>query len=371
MTGGVRIPDAARDLPDPTNRTTFKAVEQGEPLTETDRMVAELAGLAAVHAGSSSAVPGLMIRCSTEPTAPIPALFEPVFYAVLQGSKRLTFAGRTHDFATGTCAVATVGLPFVSQVIEASPARPYVGTELRLDPGVIADLLLTMPDSAASDAPSFAAAPADLTVLEPFSRLLRLLATPMDAPVLAGPFTRELCYRLLQGPLGDTLRQVGRRDSRFAQVRAAADWIGGNADKPLSVTQLAAQVGMSATSLHRHFKAVTGYSPLAYQRYLRLLEARRLLLAGATPVTSTAFTVGYASASQFSREYKRMFGEPPVRDVGSREPRRSNKPARSISQTTNQKPSERPVSKPLLAPAQITSCAVSESDERAAVNVNG
>ena len=192
-----------------------------------------------------------------------------------------------------------------------------------------------MPDAGARDAPSFAAAPGDATVLEPFERLLRLLAAPTDSPVLAGSFKRELCYRLLQGPLGDTLRQVGRRDSRFAQVRAAADWIGGNADKPLSVAQLAAQVGMSATSLHRHFKAVTGYSPLAYQRYLRLLEARRLLLASAAPVTSTAFTVGYASASQFSREYKRRFGEPPVRDIGSREPVRPNKLARSFSQTTD------------------------------------
>ena len=158
-----------------------------------------------------------------------------------------------------------------------------------------------------------------MAVLEPFGRLLRLLAAPTDAPVLAGPFERELCYRLLQGPLGDTLRQVGRRGSRFAQVRAAADWIGGNADKPLSVRRLATDVGMSPTSLPRHFKAVTGYSPLAYQRYLRLLEARRLLLSGAAPVTTTAFTVGYASASQFSREYKRMFGEPPARDVRVRD----------------------------------------------------
>lgn len=248
------------------------------------------------------------------------------------GSKRLTFAGRTHDFAAGTCAVATVGLPFVSQVIEATPARPYVGAELRLDPAVVADLLLTLPDAAMRDAPSFAAAPADVTVIEPFGRLLRLLATPIDAPVLAGPFTRELCYRLLQGPLGDTLRQVGRRGSRFAQVRAAADWIRGNADKPLSVTRLAAEVGMSPTSLHRHFKAVTGYSPLAYQRYLRLLEARQLLLSGAVPVTTTAFTVGYASASQFSREYRRMFGDSPVREIKLRQPRSPERPMRDFSQ---------------------------------------
>ena len=289
---------------------------------ETDARVAELAVLAARHASSPpapSAIPALTIRCSPAPTSPIPALFEPVFYVVLQGEKRLTFAGRTHDFATGTCAVASVGLPFVSQVTRASPACPYVGAELRLDPSVIADLLLSLPDAAAREAPSFAWAPADVAVLKPFGRLLRLLATPTDAPVLAASIQRELCYRLLQGPLGATLRQAGRRGSRFAQVRAAADWIGGHADKPLSVGRLAAEVGMSATSLHRHFKAVTGHSPLAYQRYLRLLEARRLLLSGAAPVTTTAFTVGYASASQFSREYKRMFGEPPVRDVRLRD----------------------------------------------------
>ena len=293
---------------------------------QIEAMVWEQAALAVQHAGSPpvpSAVPGLTIRCSAEPTPPIPALFEPVFYVVLQGSKRLIFAGRTHDFGAGTCAVASVGLPFVSQVIEASPVKPYVGVELRLDPGVVADLLMTLPDASELKAPSFAAAPADPMVLEPFGRLLRLLATPSDAPVLAEPFARELCYRLLQGPLGDTLRQVGRRGSRFAQVRAAADWIGRNADKPLSINRLAADVGMSPTSLHRHFKAVTGYSPLAYQRYLRLLEARRILQAGDAPVTTTAFTVGYASPSQFSREYKRMFGEPPVRDIKVREPLRS------------------------------------------------
>ncbi len=290
---------------------------------ETEALLAQQAALAVAHAlAATSAVPGLLIRSSPHPTAPMPALFEPVFYVVLQGAKRLTFAGRTHDFSTGTCAVATVGLPFVSQVIEASQPRPYVGAELRLDPSVIADLLATLPDAESREAPSFAAAPADATVLEPFGRLMRLLATPDDAPVLAAPFVRELCYRLLQGPLGDTLRLIGRRGSRFCQVRAAANWIGANADRPLSVRRLAAEVGMSATSLHRHFKAVTGYSPLAYQRHLRLLEARRLLFSGAARVTTTAFTVGYASASQFSREYKRMFGEPPVRHVRSREPTR-------------------------------------------------
>lgn len=279
-------------------------------------MLDDLAALAerGQQASLRGAVPGLKVRRAAAPTASVPALFDPVFYVVLQGTKRLTLGGRTHEFAAGTCAVAAVGLPFVSQVVAATAARPYVGVELRLDPAVVADLLLALPDAPGCDAPSFVSAPADSALLEPLGRLLRLLAVPADADVLAAPFARELCYRLLQSPLGATVRQIGRRGSRFTQVRAAADWIGGHADEPLSVARLAAAVGMSVTSLHRHFKAVTGHSPLAYQRYLRLLEARRLILAG-SPVTSTAFAVGYASASQFSREYRRLFGQPPVSDA--------------------------------------------------------
>lgn len=294
-------------------------------MSELDKVLAEQAKVAAEYASSPAAtmaIAKLIIRRATQPSEPIPALFEPVFYIVLQGAKRLTFAGQTRDFAAGTCAVATVGLPFISQVIKASLSQPYVGAELRLDPGVIADLLPSLPDAAMRDAPSFAAVSADATILEPFGRLIGLLATPTDAAVLAGPFVRELCYRLLQGPLGDTLRQVGRRGSRFAQIRAAADWIGGNTNKRINVKLLAADVGMSSTSLHRHFMAVTGYSPLAYQRYLRLLEARRLLLSCGAPVTATAFAVGYESASQFSREYKRMFGVPPAKDARLRQPLR-------------------------------------------------
>ena len=202
---------------------------------EVEAVLAEQAAFGARHASSppaSSAVPGLMLRCTTEPTAPIPALFEPVFYVVLQGAKRLTFAGQTHDFATGTCAVATVGLPFISQVIGASPARPYVGAELRLDPGVIADLQLTLPDVAARDVPSFAAAPADATMLEPFGRLLRLLATPADRaramlPVASGAAgrhaspsrTARLTFCPGPGCCGLDWRQCGQASQRHTSRR--------------------------------------------------------------------------------------------------------------------------------------------------------
>ena len=151
--------------------------------------------------------------------------------------------------------------------------------------------------------------------MEPLDRLLRLLDEPSAIPVLAPQFERELCYRLLQGPLGGTLLQLCQHNTRVDQVRRAVEWICGNSDKPMCVKGLAASVGMSVTSFHRHFKAVTAHSPLAYQRHIRLLEARRQLATGSANVTTTAFSTGYASTSQFSREYKKMFGVAPIRDA--------------------------------------------------------
>lgn len=151
--------------------------------------------------------------------------------------------------------------------------------------------------------------------MEPLGRLLRLLATPADIPMLAPQLERELYYRLLQGTMGGTLRQVVQQNTRFHQVRTTVEWICGNARKPMSVERLATSVGMSVTSFHRHFKAVTGHSPLTYQRHIRLLDARGLLASGATNVTTAAFATGYASSSQFSRKYKRMFGVSPIRDA--------------------------------------------------------
>ncbi len=150
---------------------------------------------------------------------------------------------------------------------------------------------------------------------EALDRLVRLLASPADIPVLTQQIERELYYRLLQGPMGCTLRQIVQKNTRFDQIRTAVTWICSNAHQPMSVQRLAASVGMSVTSFHRHFKAVTAYSPLAYQRHIRLLDAQRLIASGATNVTRAAFATGYASSSQFSREYKRMFGVPPIRNA--------------------------------------------------------
>ena len=283
-------------------------------------MLARLATIAARHAsrsGNPTAMPRLMVRAADAPTGPMPALFEPKFYLLLQGAKRMTIGGETLDCTPGTCAVAAVGLPFTSQVTEASAKRPYLGIELSLDPGLVAGLLLDVPDRAGGHGRSISIASIGTSVMEPLERLVALLDVPADLAVLAPQTERELCYRLLQGPLGGTLRQIGRSNTRFDQIRTAAQWISANADQPMRVERLAASVGMSVTSFHRHFKAVTSHSPLSYQRHIRLLDARRRLASGAASVTETAFATGYNSAPQFSREYKRTFGVSPVRDAAS------------------------------------------------------
>ena len=206
-------------------------------------------------------------------------------------------------------------LPVTAQVIEATPRVPYLAISLLLDPAELAGLVM---DSAPAPAPpqsglAIGRLTADLQ--DPLLRLLRLLDTPRDIRVLAPLAERELLYRLLQGPHGPRLRQLAAAGSRLAQVRRAIEWIRADIARPLRVDALAAHAGMSAASFHRHFKAVTGLSPLQYQKQIRLQEARRRLLAAPGDVTSVALGVGYESTSQFTREYSRLFGLPPAKDA--------------------------------------------------------
>jgi len=287
-------------------------------------MLKKLISIASRHGradGFPSAYESVVIRSHHAPTAPQPALFESKFYLLLQGAKQMSVGGSTFDCHPGTCAVASVGLPFVSAVVEASAANPYLSVELKLNAGIVDGLLLDMPDTPLIE-PQAVELPGALSVeqlepsiLDPLQRLLGLLDAPNDIPVLAAHYERELYYRLLTGRLGARLRQIGQRNARFSQIKMAAEWIQNNANQPMRIEWLASHVGMSVTSFHRHFKSVTASSPLAYQRQIRLLDARRRLVSGDANVTETAFSSGYASASQFSREYKRAFGTSPNQDA--------------------------------------------------------
>lgn len=281
-------------------------------------MLQEMVTLGTRHGSAMrqpTAIDRLAIFTAPCPTAPLPALFEQEFYVLLQGGKTMTIGNDCFRCQPRTCAVASVGMPFISQVVEATEEKPYVGVALALDASLIGSLLFDMPDDAASPSGAISIADVDDAMMEPLLRLLRLLDAPAEIPVLAPQFERELTFRLLQGPLAPRLRQIGRHNARFAQIKKAAEWIAQNAQKSMRIDWLAAHVGMSITSFHRHFKSITAYTPLAYQRHIRLMEARRLLIDGSLNVTSAAYASGYASASQFSREYKRAFGSPPVTAV--------------------------------------------------------
>ncbi len=269
-------------------------------------------------AGASTAVPRLELWSGVRPTGSEPSLFAPKFYLVLQGEKRMRIAGGIYDLGPGDCAVSILGLPFRYEVTTASPDAPYLGVGLTLDASEVAAILRDMPKSPRDDAAAFTVGTATAEIRNGMARLLRLAMTkPEDAPILAPLAERELLYRLLQSPLGGTMRRIAEGQGHVAAIRRAAERICAGALEPMQVSDIAAVAGMSLTSFHRHFKSVTGFTPLAYQRHVRLLDAQKRLTTG-MPVTSVSYAVGYQSPSQFSREYKRMFGASPKRHLRSR-----------------------------------------------------
>lgn len=265
--------------------------------------------------GVPTPIPRLTVWTSTHGTLPTPAVFEPMFYAVLRGTKVLIMGANRFELVAGSCAASSFGLPYIHQLTDAALDLPYVGISLHLDIGMLTRVMLDMPRREERWTCAVAAGDQNSPVGEAFSRLVGLLRTPDDIGILAQHYEPELYYRLLQSPMGDTLRQIGQRNDRFQQLKTAADWLAANHSEPVNIRDLAASAGMSVTSFHRHFKAVTGFSPLALQRHVRLLEAQKLLKAGNANVSRVAYEVGYISPSQFSREYKSMFGSSPVADL--------------------------------------------------------
>jgi AraC-like DNA-binding protein len=242
-------------------------------------------------------------------------MVQPMFYAILQGTTVLTIGGNRFALSAAECAATSFGLPFIGQLENATPQSPYIAIRLDLDIDLLTNVMFDMPNAEDRWVCSAARGTLDGSVGDAFARLVRLLAAPEDRAVLGRHCEIELYYRLLQSPMGDTLRQLGRHHDRSRQIKTAADRLCANADKPVAIPQVAASVGMSVTSFHRHFKTITGYSPLAFQRQVRLLAARRRLSAGGISISQVAYAAGYASPSQFSREYKYLFGVAPSADL--------------------------------------------------------
>jgi AraC-like DNA-binding protein len=262
----------------------------------------------------ATAIPRLNVHTGHCQTPPVGGLFEPKVCLVLQGAKQIMIGEQVLRYDPATFFVASVELPVSGCIVEATPERPYMGLTLGLDREAIAGLISEVPGRAEAETQAFAVSAVTPELLDPWLRLLTLLETPEDIAVLSPLIEREILYRLLRGPQGALLRQAAREDSRLSQVRQAIGWIRDHYDQPLRVDTLCELAGMSPASFHRHFRAATAMSPLQYQKSLRLQQARRLLVTS-TEAARAAYAVGYESASQFSREYTRMFGMPPARDA--------------------------------------------------------
>lgn len=264
-----------------------------------------------------TAVPNLMLFRREAVTGPCRCRLEPSIVLVTQGAKQLLIGESALVYDNERFLLASLDLPGSSQVLEASPEVPCLGSALKLDLRIIAELIAQMrlPRKGRADGASAAIGTLTSDLLEPIGRLLALLREPEAIAFLAPAIEREIHYRLLQSDLAPRLLQIVSVGSPSQRIARAIDWLKANYGRRLRVDELADHVQMSPSSLHQHFRQLTAMSPLQYQKWLRLNEARRLMLNESCDAASAAYRVGYDSPSQFSREYGRLFGLPPKRDV--------------------------------------------------------
>jgi AraC-like DNA-binding protein len=266
----------------------------------------------------STDIPGLILYRREKPTTPTTALYEPTICVIAQGAKRVFLGDDSYVYDSRHFLVTSVDIPTVVQVIKANNEKPCLGLVLKLDRREISQLMVDSNFPAAHvqrSSRGMAIGDITLPLLNAFQRLIDLLAEPTDIPILAPIIRREIFYRLLLSDQGAHLRQIASAGSQSHQITRAIDWLKGNYDQPLSIDDLAATVNMSTSTFHHHFRALTAMSPLQYQKWLRLHEARRLMLTEYKDAATAAFQVGYESPSQFSREYNRLFGNSPLRDI--------------------------------------------------------
>lgn len=262
-------------------------------------------------------MPQLCLFKASRVSEPLHTIYEPSVCIVAQGRKHSMVADKVYVYDEAKYLVIKVDVPIISQHVDVTPERPFLCMRLNLDPSAIAALMLERGmKHVPSERPGQALVVSEVTpeLIDASVRLLRLLGSPDDIPTLAPMIEREILYRLLQGEQTSKLGQIAFAESKLRQVNRAIDWIKRNFRSPFSLDAAAAEANMSPSALHLHFKAVTRLTPLQYQKHLRLQEARRLLLTESMDAAATAFSVGYESPSQFSREYRRLFGSSPAED---------------------------------------------------------
>jgi AraC-like DNA-binding protein len=267
-----------------------------------------------------TAISALSLARRDAPTQPTSYMYEPSLCLIAQGAKRVLLGGDTYALDVHHFLITSVDLPTVVQILQASREKPYLSLILKLDRREIAQLMADShlpPPRAQQSSRGMAIGEVTLPLLNACQRLIDLLAEPQDIPILAPIIQREILYRLLVGDQGARLRQIASAGSQSHQIARAIDWLKSHFTQPLRIEDLATHVHMSPSTFHHHFRALTAMSPLQYQKWLRLNEARRLMLTERLDAATAAFQVGYESPSQFSREYSRVFGAPPLRDITS------------------------------------------------------
>jgi len=281
----------------------------------------ELAERIARHVRDDSTVeaaPGLFLYRFSSPTGPRYGVTEPSFCVIAQGSKEVLLGKERYRYDASHYLLVSAELPVTGHIVDASKERPYLAVRFVLDPAVVTEVLIEagLHASGMDDAVKvMAVSRLDASLLDAVVRVVRLLDSPGDYAVLAPLVAREIIYRLCLGEQGGRVRQIAVSGGRAHRIAKAIALLRTNHNKPLRIAGLARQLGMSVSGLHHHFKAATGMSPLQFQKQFRLQEARRLLLAGDVDAATAGYRVGYDDASHFSREYRRLFGEPPLRDA--------------------------------------------------------
>lgn len=266
----------------------------------------------------TTAIPGVNCIRLTQINDQLPSVYTPSLCIIVQGKKRVLLEDEIYQYQPSEYLVVSVDLPVIGQVIEASKDKPYLCLQIELDQHQLAELMVQAKLPINNKKPSqrgIFVGDVDESLGDGVLRLARLLEATQDIPLLAPMIKREIYYRLLNGQYGDVIAQMAQAGSHMHRISAAIQVLKNDYNKPIKIEALANHVGMSISSFHSHFKTVTAMSPLQFQKRLRLLEARKIMLADIQDAASTAYQVGYESPSQFSREYVRMFGHPPKRDM--------------------------------------------------------
>jgi AraC-like DNA-binding protein len=289
--------------------------------SEADRdELASRIGRALPRDGRLEIQPGLFLHRASAPGEAAHAVLEPALCVIAQGSKDLLVADVRFHYDPAHYLITTMGLPAIAQIVEASPDQPFLSLRMQLDPALVTSVMVESgvvhPRDNGDKVPAVDVSPMDADLLDATLRLVRIAAaTPAEYRVLARLVVREIVYRLLTGAQGSRLRQVATLGGHDHRMVRAVKRLTDHYDKPLRVEDVAAELGMSVSGFHAHFKAVTAMSPLQFQKQIRLQEARRLMLAENLDAGEAGYRVGYDDQSHFSREYKKHFGRPPMRDV--------------------------------------------------------